>query len=231
MAWGRALHPLSTCWISTQTLCSGLFFLFFFFFYSWAPVHTSGCPHCPLGCRCLARPAEATTVRPGPRPRPSLWQGGREAGVGRQMAEPGCSRPMKVAGKNPLDARLLAFWKITPERRPSPSRGAFREGAWPPVRPSRSADASGPARAMHPGAVRAVRCLLQRPIRYAHQQRLLHRLQTMFLQIRHNTVEGKSRLPPGPRAVWGAPLLPGPRGSPHVPHVQGGEWCVSTVPV
>lgn len=107
-----------------------------------APLH---CPHCPLGCRSPSHPAEATTVRPGPRPRPSPWQGGRGAGVGRQMAEPTWGRPVEVAGKDPLGARLHAFWKATPGCHLSPNGGAFGEGAQPPARPSRSVAGRGHA--------------------------------------------------------------------------------------
>lgn len=134
-----------------------------------APLH---CPHCPLGCRSPSHPAEATTVRPGPRPRPSPWRGGRGAGVGRQMAEPTWGRPVEVAGKDPLGAHLHAFWKATPGCHLSPNGGPSGRAPSPRPGPHGQRTSVGRPGPCTPGATWAVRCLLRRPARCAHRQGL-----------------------------------------------------------
>lgn len=120
-----------------------------------APLH---CPHCPLGCRSPSHPAEATTVRPGPRPRPSPWRGGRGAGVGRQMAEPTWGRPVEVAGKDPLGAHLHAFWKATPGCHLSPNGGPSGRAPSPRPGPHGQRTSVGRPGPCTPGATWAVRC-------------------------------------------------------------------------
>lgn len=46
------------------------------------------------------------------------------------------------------------------------------------------------------------------------------------------TVDGRKKpIPAGGTGCAGRASSPSPRGSPHSPHVPGGEWRVSTVPV
>lgn len=174
-----------------------------------------------------------------------------------------------------------------------PKRGAFGEGAQPPARPSRSADVSGPAGAMHPwghmgrsvppspagevcpsagawpGTLEAdgpcpftSNSISWNPVKGRSQNSSRRRLKmhrsivvaslTAKNQPRPKgevtrapftgrkqrsykygiTVDGRKKpIPAGATGCAGRASSPSPRGSPHSPHVRGGEWRVSTVPV